>query len=119
MAGVLAALTLVGCGGGQHKPSARSAGGHPEQVKRCMFTQAGIKLCGNDAVSYCQRDPSAYADGCTPITAEYIRLSGQETAIEGEANRMADGLEARERRVDEVRRKDEEELAQERAARGE
>jgi hypothetical protein len=63
---------------GQAAAEQRSSG-CPEIVPSttCKYTRAGIKLCGEDALSYCQQSSEKAADGCGPILEAVARSAGK------------------------------------------
>jgi len=97
---LISGALVAGCGGGGSAPKAGA-----RAVKACMFTQAGIKLCGEDAVQYCRRDATSVADGCIPVDTEAARLDAKGAVNKRIASAEAEALEHGARELQEVQNK--------------
>jgi hypothetical protein len=58
------------------------ARGCPEIVPSttCKYTEAGVRLCGEDLREYCEQVASPSSHGCGPVGAQIARSGGDYTA---------------------------------------
>lgn len=80
---LLAAVALAGCGSSSSskqatKPTAKSSA-------TCFYTEAGNKLCGEEAHVYCEQmgGRRALTNGCGPILEKAARSDGLASAARG------------------------------------